>query len=111
MMEIGVRVGMGTDGLWSSPSMNLFEETMVAVGLHGMGGATGLELATLGGARALGIAGETGSLEPGKWADLAVVEVAPAGGDPEREVLEAAAGGGVIATVVGGDLIYNRSGG
>ena len=111
MMQRGVRVGMGTDGLWSSPSMNLFEETMVGVGLHVMSGATGLELATLGGARALGIAGETGSLEPGKWADLAVVEVAPADGDPEREVLEAAAGGGVTATVVGGDLIYNRGGG
>jgi aminodeoxyfutalosine deaminase len=110
MMQRGVRVGMGTDGLWSSPSMNLFEETMVGVGLHVMSGATGLELATLGGARALGIAGETGSLEPGKWADLAVVEVAPADGDPEREVLEAAAGGGVTATVVGGDLIYNRGG-
>lgn len=90
--------------------MNLFEETMVGVGLHVMSGATGLELATLGGARALGIAGETGSLEPGKWADLALVEVAPADGDPEREVLEAAAGGGVTATVVGGDLIYNRGG-
>ena len=90
--------------------MNLFEETMVGVGLHVMSGATGLELATLGGARALGIAGETGSLEPGKWADLAVVEVAPADGDPEREVLEAAAGGGVTTTVVGGDLIYNRGG-
>ena len=108
MVERGVRVGMGTDGLWSSPSMNLFEETMVAVGLHGMGGAAGLELATLGGARALGIAGEVGSLETGKWADLVVVEVAPGEGDPEREVLEAAAGGGVAATVVGGDLIYNR---
>ena len=46
---------MGTDGLWSSPSMNLFEETLFAVDLHGMDGATGLELATLGGARALGI--------------------------------------------------------
>jgi len=108
MMERGVRVGMGTDGLWSSPSMNLFEETMVAVGLHGMSGATGLELATLGGASALGIAGETGSIEAGKWADLAVVEVAPGQEDPERDVLEAAAGGGVAATVVGGDLRYNR---
>src|SRR5918994_4573705 len=111
MMERGVRVGLGTDGLWSSPSMNLFEETMVAVGLHGVRGAMGLEVATLGGARALGIAGETGSLEVGKWADLAVVEVAPADGDPEREVLEAAAGGGVTATLVGSELIYNRGGG
>src|SRR5215216_4779534 len=109
MMERGVRVGMGTDGLWSSPSMNLFEETLFAVKLHGFDGATGLELATLGGARALGIEAETGSLEVGKWADLVVIETLPTGGDPEREILEvAAAGGGVAATVVSGNPVYDR---
>jgi aminodeoxyfutalosine deaminase len=108
MMERGVRVGMGTDGLWSSPSMNLFEETLFAVKLHDFDGATGLRLATLEGARALGIEAETGSLEVGKWADLAVIEVLPSGEDPEREVLEAAAGGGVTATVVSGDPVYDR---
>ena len=110
MIARGIRVGMGTDGLWSSPSMNLFEETLFAVGLHGMSGAAGLELATLGGARALGIEAETGTLDAGKWADLAVVETSPEDGDPERGVLEAAAGGGVAATVVGGNVIYNRLG-
>ena len=106
MVERGIKVGMGTDGLWSSPSMNLFEETLFAVDLHGMDGARGLSLATLGGARALGI--ETGTLEAGKWADLALVEVSPGDGDPERDVLEAAAAGGVALTVVGGNVIYNR---
>ena len=108
MIGRGVRVGMGTDGLWSSPSMNLFEETLAALDLHAMSGTEGLELATLAGARALGIDGETGSLEEGMWADLAVVETASAGGDAEREVIEAAAGGGILATVVGGNVIYNR---
>jgi cytosine/adenosine deaminase-related metal-dependent hydrolase len=108
MIERGVRVGMGTDGLWSSPSMNVFEETLFAVKLHGFDGATGLRLATLEGARSLGIEAETGSLEAGKWADLAVIEVDPGEEDPEREVLEAAAGGGVTATVVGGNSIYDR---
>src|SRR5215212_2658482 len=108
MMERGVPVGMGTDGLWSSPSMNLFEETLFAVKLHGMSGATGLRLATLEGARSLGVEAETGSLEAGKWADLAVIEALPGEGGPEREVLEAAAAGGVAATVVGGNPIYNR---
>src|SRR3712207_7686686 len=42
-----------------------------------------------------GIEAEAGSLEVGKWADLAVIETLPDDGDPEREVLEAAAGGGV----------------
>src|SRR5215212_5982208 len=109
MMERGVRVGMGTDGLWSSPSMNLFEETLFAVKLHGFDGATGLRLATLEGARALGIEAETGSLEAGKWADLAVVTVDPGDQDPEREVIEAAAGGAVTATVVGGDVVYDSA--
>jgi aminodeoxyfutalosine deaminase len=110
MIESGIRVGMGTDGLWSSPSMNLFEETLFAVELHGMSGAAGIELATLGGARALGIEAETGTLEAGKWADLAVVETSWEDGDSARGVLEAAAGGGVAATVVGGNVIYNRLG-
>jgi aminodeoxyfutalosine deaminase len=109
MLERGVWVGMGTDGLWSSPSMNLFEETLFAVKLHGMSGATGLELATLGGARALGIEAETGSLEAGKWADLAVVGVAPGEGNPAREVLEAAADGAVASTVVGGVIVYDSA--
>jgi cytosine/adenosine deaminase-related metal-dependent hydrolase len=108
MIERGVRVGMGTDGLWSSPSMNLFEETLFAVKLHGFDGATGLRLATLEGARSLGLGAETGSLEAGKWADLAVIDVDPGEEDPEREVLEAAASGGVAATVVSGNSIYDR---
>jgi cytosine/adenosine deaminase-related metal-dependent hydrolase len=110
MIASGIRVGMGTDGLWSSPSMNLFEETLFAVELHDVSGAAGLELATLGGARALGIEAETGTLEVGKWADLAVVETSQENTDTERAVLEAAAGGGVAATIVGGDMIYNRLG-
>src|ERR671913_860329 len=44
----GIRVGMGTDGLWSSPSMNLFEETLFALDLHGMSGAAGASAAGRG---------------------------------------------------------------
>ena len=112
MLGHGIRVGMGTDGLWSSPSMNLFEETLFAVELHGLNGETGLKLATLYGARALGIADETGSLETGKWSDFALVETVPSetGESPEMEVLEAAADGGVAATVVGGEPVYDRTG-
>jgi 5-methylthioadenosine/S-adenosylhomocysteine deaminase len=110
MLEHGIRVGMGTDGLWSSPSMNLFEETLFATRLHGMSGETGLALATLSGARALGVEEETGSLATGKYADFAVVEATPgrSGASLEMEVLEAAAGGGVAATAVGGELVYDR---
>jgi cytosine/adenosine deaminase-related metal-dependent hydrolase len=109
MLERGIRVGMGTDGLWSSPSMNLFEETLFAVRLHGMSGEMGLALATLCGARALGVEGETGSLARGKYADFAVVEAGRFGVSPEMGILEAAAGGGVVATAVGGELVYDRA--
>ena len=111
MLGRGIRVGVGTDGLWSSPSMNLFEETLFAVELHGFDGETGLKLATLYGARALGIADDTGSLETGKWADFALVEtVNEPGESPEMEFLEAAASGGVAATVVSGEPVYDRTG-
>ena len=108
MLERGVRVGMGTDGLWSSPSLNLFEETLFALRLYGFDGETGLKLATLFGARALGIEVQTGSLEIGKWADFTVVETSPESEEPEREILEAAASGGVAATVIGGELVYDH---
>jgi cytosine/adenosine deaminase-related metal-dependent hydrolase len=110
MLGRGIRVGMGTDGLWSSPSMNLFEETFFAIKLYGLDGEMGLKLATLYGARALGIADETGSLETGRWADFALVEAVPGepGESPEMEVLEAAANSGVMMTVVGGELVYDR---
>ncbi len=88
--------------------MNLFEETLFALTLHGFDGTTGLRLATLEGARALGVEAQNGSLEVGKWADLAVIEILPDEGNPEREILEAAAGGGVVATVVSGNAIYDR---
>lgn len=89
--------------------MNLFEETLFAIRLHGFEGALGLELATLGGARALGIDDETGSLEVGKYADLAVIAAAPDGGDAEMAVVEAAANGAVAATVVSGEFVYNQA--
>ena len=92
--------------------MNLFEETLFAVNLYGLDGEMGLKLATLYGARALGIADETGSLETGKWADFALVEAAPGepGESPEMEVLEAAADGRVAVTVVGGEPVCDRTG-
>jgi len=112
MLERGIRVGMGTDGLWSTASLNLFEETLFAMRLYGFDGQMGLRLATLEGARALGLEEEIGSIDVGKWADLAVVEASPSEAveDLELGILEAAAGGGVVGTVVGGELVYNRLG-
>ncbi len=81
----GVRLALGTDSLASSPSLAVWDEA-VSARLHTAAGETPtpaelLRLATLGGADALGLANELGSLEPGKLAALACVpldELSPA---------------------------------
>ncbi len=72
----GVRLALGTDSLASSPSLSVWEEAAYAYILHAEAGerpapAELLRLATLGGADALGLADELGSLEVGKLAALA----------------------------------------
>ncbi|HVS02627.1 MAG TPA: amidohydrolase [Thermoanaerobaculia bacterium] len=81
LLAAGVAVGIGTDGAGSNNDLDLWEEVDTAAKLHKVtrGDPTVLparqafELATIGGARALDMQGEIGSLEPGKRADLVVV--------------------------------------
>jgi cytosine/adenosine deaminase-related metal-dependent hydrolase len=86
----GVRVALGTDGLASNPDLDLLAEARF---LHhqypDVPGSTVLRLTTLAGAEALGWQDETGSLEPGKSADLVVVPLPPEDGrDPHELVLQ-----------------------
>jgi cytosine/adenosine deaminase-related metal-dependent hydrolase len=73
-LQRGVRVALGTDSLASNPDLDVLAEARF---LHqkypDFDGPTLLRMATLSGAEALGWADETGSLTPGKSADLAVV--------------------------------------
>ncbi|MBL8250629.1 MAG: TRZ/ATZ family hydrolase, partial [Candidatus Competibacter sp.] len=79
----GVNVAIGTDGAASNNDLDLFGELRTAALLgKGVAGdatvlpaARVLRMATLNGARALGLDGETGSLEPGKSADLIAVDL------------------------------------
>lgn len=78
MLEAGVNVALGVDSAASTGKLDLFEEMRLFVyaqrGRDRRVGAVdaraALHLATLGGARALGVEHQTGSLEPGKAADL-----------------------------------------
>lgn len=77
----GVRLALGTDSLASSPSLAVWDEAVYAEMLHISAGEAPtptelLRLATLGGADALGLADELGSLEPGKLAALACLPLA-----------------------------------
>lgn len=72
----GVRLAMGTDSLASSPSLAVWDDAITAHTLHTAAGETPtpadmLRLATLGGADALGLANDLGTLEPGKLATMA----------------------------------------
>jgi 5-methylthioadenosine/S-adenosylhomocysteine deaminase len=83
MLDVGLHVGIGTDGPASNNDLDMFEETRLAALLaKGYSSAptalpakTALALATIEGARALHLGDITGSLEVGKRADIAVVEL------------------------------------
>jgi 5-methylthioadenosine/S-adenosylhomocysteine deaminase len=80
----GVNVGLGTDGAASNNRLDLLQEmrtaALLAKGASGKPTAVPAEdvlhMATLGGACALGLDDQIGSIEPGKWADLAAVDLA-----------------------------------
>ncbi|MFO7680204.1 MAG: amidohydrolase family protein [Chloroflexota bacterium] len=83
MLEMGMKVGVGTDGPASNNDLDMFEEVRLAALLAKtksndptvLPARQALEAATIGGARALHMEHITGSLEAGKRADLAVVEL------------------------------------
>jgi 5-methylthioadenosine/S-adenosylhomocysteine deaminase len=84
MLTLGIAVGLGTDGpAGSNNDLNLFEEMDLASKLQklvtsdpqALPARQALELATIGGARALGLDKQTGSLEPAKRADLITVRL------------------------------------
>lgn len=82
MLQAGIPVGLGTDGPASNNDLDLFQEMDVTAKLHKvntldptqMDAATVLKMATIGGAGALGLDREIGSLEIGKQADIIVID-------------------------------------
>ncbi len=84
MLEVGLNVGIGTDGAASNNDLDMFEEIRLAAFIAkassnnptSLPAATALTMATRLGARALHLGALTGSLEAGKRADLILVETA-----------------------------------
>ena len=84
MLKAGIAVGLGTDGpAGSNNDFDMFEEADLAAKLQklirndpeALPAATAFEMATIGGARVLGMEKEIGSLETGKRADLIAVDL------------------------------------
>jgi cytosine/adenosine deaminase-related metal-dependent hydrolase len=86
----GIRVALGTDSLASNPDLDILAEMRFLHARHpDVSGDVVLRMGTLSGAEALGWGDQTGSLTPGKSADLVVVPLpSEAGGDPSPAVLE-----------------------
>lgn len=83
MLEKGINVCLGTDGAASNNSLNMFHELSLLTLIHKGVGKTpqcisakeGFRIATINGAKALGLDKETGSLEVGKKADIAILNL------------------------------------
>ena len=81
LQAAGINVGLGTDGAASNDALDMLQETRQAVLLARLGDGAqaltakrALEMATIDGARLLGLDHQIGSLEPGKAADMIAVD-------------------------------------
>lgn len=120
LREAGAVVGIGTDSPASAPSLDMFEELRTAVYVSrareertdALSAPEALELGTLGGARALGLDAEIGSLVPGKRADLTVVSLEGSPYEPVEDPAAAVVLGGapdrVLLTQIDGQARYRR---
>ncbi len=120
MIQQGLTVGMGTDGSASNNNMDLFTEMDMAAKLHKvktmdptvMDALTVLKMATIEGARALGLDRSVGSLEKGKKADIIVIDtrkphLTPMY-NPFSHLVYAARGQDVSHTIINGRLVMEN---
>jgi 5-methylthioadenosine/S-adenosylhomocysteine deaminase len=118
MLAAGVDLGIGTDGpAGSNNNLDMFEEMASAARLQkisrkdpkALSARAVLEMATIGGARALNLDQKIGTLEAGKRADVIVVDLRSAKTQPvysvESALVYAASGADVVMTVVDGKVL------
>jgi 5-methylthioadenosine/S-adenosylhomocysteine deaminase len=119
-LAAGMATGLGTDGAASNNDLDMFEAMRQAAFLHKLStkdprvvsAPQALEMATLGGARVLGVEDRLGSLEVGKQADLIVVSTRRARQtplyDPISTLVYASRGDDVETTIVAGRVLMER---
>ncbi|MCK5129579.1 MAG: amidohydrolase [Clostridiales bacterium] len=96
MIDAGINVALGTDGSSSNNNVDMFEEMHVAalIGKMKNGDPTALnaktviQMATINGAKALGVDEKVGSIEKGKHADLIMMDMKSPFSQPDREFLD-----------------------
>jgi len=120
LLERGAIIGLGTDGAASNNNLDVLEEVRLAAILHKghtgdptvVNAAQALRMATRGGAGALGLDEQIGALTPGRRADVALIRLQVPHLVPLHSVVShlvyAARAGDVQATVVEGEVVYER---
>ncbi|MDE2764022.1 MAG: amidohydrolase [Gemmatimonadota bacterium] len=116
-LAAGIPVGLGTDGPASNNDLDMFDEMDAAAKLQkfmlgdpaALPAETVFRMATMGGARVLNLHGEIGSLEPGKRADIVLVDTRRPGMTPLYRVYShlvyAARGSDVTTVIVNGRMV------
>jgi 5-methylthioadenosine/S-adenosylhomocysteine deaminase len=119
-LRAGVALGLGTDGAASNNDLDMFEAMRMASLLHklqtsdprAVSAPTAVEMATIGGARAMGMDKEIGSLEQGKRADVIIVGMNAARQtpmyDPISHLVYVTRGDDVRTTIVNGKLLMRN---
>jgi 5-methylthioadenosine/S-adenosylhomocysteine deaminase len=123
LLAAGIAVGLGSDSVASNNTADIIEEARFAVLLARSASADDegsvtsvevLDVATHGGAKALGLEGQVGELREGLEADLAVVSLAGThqvpSFDPVSALLFASSGRDVVLTVVAGKEVFRNGG-
>jgi 5-methylthioadenosine/S-adenosylhomocysteine deaminase len=120
LLDAGVNVGLGTDGAACNNSLDVLQELRLAALVHRVRGGPGampadraLRLATVNGARALGLGPLGGSLAPGAPADVVVLSApevtgAAAAHLAEAHVVHTATGADVRTVVVAGRVVVEH---
>jgi 5-methylthioadenosine/S-adenosylhomocysteine deaminase len=121
LMEAGVTIALGTDGVSSNDTASIFDVMRVAGLLHGASGpdaqtwlsaAELLNAATIGGARSALMEDVCGSLEPGKAADLIILGLDDCAFTPLNDVAKhlvyAANGSSVETVIVAGEVVLRE---
>jgi 5-methylthioadenosine/S-adenosylhomocysteine deaminase len=118
LLDAGVTVGLGTDGLCSNDSARIFDVMRVAALIHSTSGPDSsawvraeevLHAATLGGARSALLGDVTGSLEVGKAADLLMLNLAAHAfvplNDPIKQLVWSENGSSIELVMVAGEIV------
>jgi len=118
MLEKGITVGIGTDGCASNNNLDLFAEMDTTAKLAKVANLdptiidarAALAMATIGGARVIGLENRIGTIEPGKKADIIIVDthsphMTPMY-NPYSQLVYSATGGDVRDVIINGNIVY-----